>query len=43
MLIALGISVAVVTAVYRWPTNLLVDLAVPPAVISVLILSGTRR
>jgi hypothetical protein len=40
--IALVVVVAVVTAVYCWPTNLLVDLAVPPAVFGVLILLRTR-
>jgi hypothetical protein len=43
VLIALFVTLAIVTAVYRWPTNLLVDLAVPPAVVGLLILMRTRR
>ena len=42
LLTALLVTLSIVTAVYRWPTNLFVDLAVPPAVVAILILLRTR-
>jgi hypothetical protein len=38
VLLALFIALVVVSAVYRRPTDLFVDLAVPPAVVGILIL-----
>ena len=43
VLVALIVAATVVTAVYCWPVNLYVDLAVPPAVFGLLILLRTRR
>jgi len=37
------IGLWVVIAVYLWPTNLFVDLAIPPVVFGLLILLRTRR
>ena len=42
VLIALVAVLAVVAAVYCWPTNLFIDLAVPAVVVGVLILLRTR-
>jgi hypothetical protein len=43
VLVALAVTLSVVTAVYCWPTNLLVDLAIPPTVFGLLILLRVRR
>jgi hypothetical protein len=40
--IALVFAIGVVTTVYCWPTNLFVDMAVPPVVLGLLLLTRIR-